>query len=395
MKDGNVLLYPKYCPAFQPNCVLCGMHLGHMISETLYKTTFELGSNCLLDVYHHGFEPNRALRDWLIEGKAKRLRPILYSGKADGHAYDVYPLLHARSHEWPALDSEMKKAAVMDELASILELEELGFCLPVITPVSLQLDSQHAAVLSDLEHAKPISETRLESNHSLYDPKYAAPELQGGSFSSSSCLYSYGLILRDRESTADTPCTELDGLIAQMLNENPAQRPTASELIAALSPVPLHTKDDVLNELMDIIRRADPMLAARLLGSAATEMQDPDQIDAFYRALEVVPRSRNNINITDISTDNIENAIGFGVITQLPAEARFENGRPRCVLPPKVHYIFRESDLREWEQTKKMQHDMEIERNKKIRNGILIGVGAIVLLPFVLLPLVACLFDGD
>lgn len=408
MSSRHTLPYPARSAIFQERALLHGLPVGLLISQSAHASVFYLGKDRVLLVYHNGCEPAEELRSALRKGPA-RLCPVLEQGFAGGHSYDVLPRLRVAPF-WNTLNLESRRQAVAEELQAIQALHKLGYCHLDLKPEHFMLDDTGGRVLIDFGAARPVRGNRTGFTP-RYTPYYAAPELKGGGYSTASDMYSYGVMLRERENSVcrtGFSARHFSELVGQLLHTTPETRLSAAQALELLRRPcprivlgPLSAEDErrqemvarrerfstartaFLGELVAIAERANPVLAARQFKEIPSDWERLEKLEAICRMFGLVERSTAPVNLTNITRQNVRAVIGCSVITQIPASIRCCNAAaPEQILPPGSYYILSRDEYSRWRLEQRRLAEQRRRRNWQIAKTVAIVLGFIALLPF-------------
>lgn len=410
MQHTPTLPYPERSEAFQSGASLNGFEVGPLLSQGAHTSVFACGTNMLLLVYHAGRGPDRALRQKLAARKSEHLCSVLRSGSAAGHEYDIVPKYQERQLDWRKLSPSQRQALIIEELRAIDALHQWGFCHLDIKPEHFLFDESGNVRLIDYGTAMPIHGSRTGIQFQ-FTPRYAAPEIIGGGYSTASDVYSYGILLRERERMLGSPTSEgISTMMARMTSANPGERLRIPEAIAALTK-PQHRikllpvvdrgemdrivrsrrqrqrelRDQLIQELVTMAHRAEPALAARQFQSLAAIPGNPDQLEAAIQMIQAVPKATANANVTNITRSNVCAVLSALVITELPSKPRGRNfSTPEEFLPTGSFYIFRQSELAQWQQAQRELRQKRAKRAWKIVGSVALGMVVIAALPFII-----------
>ena len=404
------LPYPERSEAFQPGALLNGFKVGSLVSQGAHASVFACGADRLLLVYHAGREPNRTLRQRLKTCKSEHLCSVLQSGTAARHEYDIVPRYQKRQLDWRKLSPSQRLALIANELKAIDELHQWGFCHLDIKPEHFLVDDRGSVRLIDYGTAMAVRGSRTGMQFQ-FTPQYAAPEIVGGGYATASDVYSYGVILKEREALLQTPTSEcISAMIMRMASQSPERRPSISEMIAVLIqpkqrikllPVTdrremdrivrarrqrqTELRNQLMQELIGAAHRAEPALAVTQFHNIACIPDDLDRIEAALRILKSVPKASTVTNLTNITPNNVCTALSAPIITELPVKTHgADPSMPENFLPAGSLYIFKRCELTEWQKTQKELRQKRTKRAWKIVGAIVLGAIVIAALPYLI-----------
>ncbi len=408
MAGRATLPYPAKSQVFRQTKLLHGQPVGRLISQTAHASVFCLGADQVLLVYHVGCEPDQGLRV-ALKNPPTGLCPILDSGTIDRHAYDVLPRLK-EALPWKSLSSKDKLHVAVEELKALQKLHQLGYCHLDVKLQHFMVDDSGSTMLIDFSTARPATGTR--TGFSLhFTPYYAAPEIKGGGYSTASDMYSYGVMLAERRLGLQSP-GYVENLFAelsrQLMQATPEARLTADEALnvlmkprprIALLPaagtkaqpnkitahkMPNRTSQNaVMNELVAIAERANPLLAARNFKQIPCDWHMPQKAEAVYTLLSRVNKAATRVNVTNITRQNVRAVMGCSVITEIPGNIRnYRADSPAQILPRGSYYILSRDGYARWQEGQKQLEELRRERNIKIAKAGALAAGFVAILPF-------------
>jgi hypothetical protein len=364
---------PKRCPAFAAGQIIGeGHRIRGDLAEGSQAALYRLEGGKVLRVYFAGREPSPELRRILRDRRRDGVCPVLESGRADGHEYDIIPEL------WPlsdgrGLSEEEIRERIRRQVKAVAAFHSLGYLHLDLKPEHFMQDQDGKVFLIDPGSARKKGESggRPETT-----PGFAPPEREAGICQESYDWYSFGICLADEWgggvypglAPADIPALPEGSLpptarpltgfyrriVRELVRVDPKARWGAAELLAALSDEPEEREGHspavrlvragagitvrpedrpglavrLKGEIVRLAERADPQVFADQAARMRVDWQNPVSMREAWELLRRMPRADGAVNETNITPERAGEVFGAKIRTDFSgSEFRFRTWR--------------------------------------------------------------------